>query len=89
MNWNTSAGNNINFTTDGTDTLTFATTTNTLWFLDPLVDWLPNSCLYVKYIPTWHLVKSYPKHNCESAWFDEDQGIYDWYCKYCKKVMVT
>jgi len=26
---------------------------------DPLIDWLPNSCLYEKYLPTWHLVRSY------------------------------
>ena len=26
---------------------------------DSYVDWLPNSCLYPKYLPTWHLVQSY------------------------------
>ena len=26
---------------------------------DPLIDWLPNSCLYIAYLPTWHLMESY------------------------------
>mgnify|MGYP006908252207 CR=1 FL=1 len=35
------------------------------FIIDPYIDWLPNSCLYPKYIPVWHLVKSYSKHACE------------------------
>ena len=30
---------------------------NTVSFPDPLIDWLPYH--YKKYIPTWHLVRSY------------------------------
>ena len=26
---------------------------------DPLVEWLPKSSIWKKYLPTWHLVKSY------------------------------
>lgn len=41
----------------------FADTTTTTWTLpDPLIDWLPYK--WKKYIPTWHLVKSYSKHIC-------------------------
>jgi len=52
-----------NFTTGGTDTISFTTdsdaTTTAVFFPDPLIDWLPNSCLHEKYVPTWHLVRSY------------------------------
>ena len=67
------------------DSITSATTE--FYLPDPLIDWLPNSCLYTKYLPTWHLVKSYSKHECEPAFFDEKQGIYDWFCKYCRRMM--
>jgi len=48
-----------------TDWLTTAGTTDsltcsyTLSLPDSYIDWLPNSCLYPKYIPTWHLIQSY------------------------------
>ena len=90
MNWTSSPTSNNYFdhlevTTDIANTTSFDTEWSIQW--DSLIDWLPNSCRYTKYIPTWHLVKSYPKHKCEEAWFDEDQVIYDWYCKYCGKEM--
>ncbi len=56
MNW-TSANNSFNYTFD-TDS-TAETIDITLPSPDPLIDWLPNSCLYTKYVPTWHLVRSY------------------------------
>ena len=47
--------------TGGTDfqwsTATTDTMTVTLDLPDPLIDWLPYH--YDKYIPTWHLVRSY------------------------------
>ena len=47
----------------GTDTFTanvnLACDTTTTYIYDTYRDWLPNSCLYEKYIPTWHLVRSY------------------------------
>ena len=61
---------------------------NMLSTFDPLVDWLPKSSIWKKYLPTWHLVKSYSKHICEESWYDENLGIYDWYCKYCGKMML-
>ena len=61
MNWlfpnqfDASAGGALTQTFDFIDN-----NTTTTWTLpDPLVDWLPNSCLHEKYIPTWHLVRSY------------------------------
>ena len=55
MNWDTSFSTaftplNLNYD-DAADV--------TLSIPDPLIDWLPNSCLYTKYVPTWHLVRSY------------------------------
>ena len=44
-----------------TITLNDSDSVNTITFPDPLIDWLPDSCLYEKYIPAWHLVRSY-KH---------------------------
>ncbi len=63
MNWNTS--NSISFTPlnfNYSDVCGDMNTTSnyiTLETPDPLIDWLPNSCLYTKYVPTWHLVRSY------------------------------
>ena len=38
----------------------FADTATTTWTLpDPLIDWLPPASERKKYIPTWHLVRSY------------------------------
>ena len=48
----TTSTSGINFTIPSDDTYTFTMT-------DSYIDWFPNSCLYVKYIPTWHLVQSY------------------------------
>ena len=31
--------------------------TTTIEYIDPLIDWLPYH--YKKYLPTWHLVRSY------------------------------
>ena len=51
-----SDGSPIVFNTDtGCDTAT--TNTFTLVAPDPLIDWLPYH--YKKYLPTWHLVRSY------------------------------
>ena len=55
MNWDTSFSTaftplNLNYD-DAADV--------TLSIPDPLIDWLPNSCLYTKYVPTWHLIRSY------------------------------
>lgn len=64
MTWYNTTTNFVNdFTySTGTNDLTFnVDAANTIEFPDPLIDWLPNSCLYVKYVPTWHLVRSY-KH---------------------------
>ena len=45
--------------TASSQTITFAADTNTtdLWVYEPLINWLPYK--WKKYIPTWHLVKSY------------------------------
>ncbi len=51
-----------NTSSASTSTLTFDIddiATTTIELPDPLIDWLPNSCLYEKYLPTWHLVRSY------------------------------
>ena len=34
-------------------------TGNYITLPDSLINWFPNSCLYTKYIPTWHLLQSY------------------------------
>ncbi len=49
----------VNFTssTAGTDTITLTTGNTTLDLPDSLIDWFPYK--WKKYIPTWHLVKSY------------------------------
>ena len=59
MNWNNTSSasftlNTVTGTADDSNYITFAPP-------DPLIDWLPNSCLYTKYVPTWHLVRSYSK----------------------------
>ena len=61
MNWdNCSTSTNWNYTFDTQlDTNTNFTQNFTVTSPDPLIDWLPNSCLYTKYVPTWHLVRSY------------------------------
>ena len=52
------AGGSVVFNTDtGCDTANIATNTFTLVAPDPLIDWLPYH--YKKYLPTWHLVRSY------------------------------
>ena len=52
----TAGGSPVVFNTDtGCDTAT--TNTFTLVAPDPLIDWLPYH--YKKYLPTWHLVRSY------------------------------
>ncbi len=38
-------------------TISGAVTSTTFSFPDPLIDWLPYT--YKKYLPTWHLVRSY------------------------------
>ncbi len=52
----TSSAGTMNFTTDANID---CTSTFTVSAPDPLIDWLPNSCLYTKYVPTWHLINSY------------------------------
>ena len=54
LTWATAGTTDLQFTTDGS-----CTNLTTYITLDPLRDWLPNSCLYEKYIPTWHLMESY------------------------------
>ena len=62
MSWtNTVIGNNW-YDFDATIGGAFDVTTNTGNYLtvtspDPLIDWLPYK--WKKYIPTWHLVRSY------------------------------
>ena len=55
----TTTANTLNFNTDAN----IDCTSLAFYTPDPLIDWLPNSCLYVKYVPTWHLVKSYGPHD--------------------------
>ena len=43
--------------TAGASTVSFDTTTDFITTPDPLIDWLPYH--YKKYLPTWHLVRSY------------------------------
>jgi len=61
MNWNItdSASNAMNYTFDTSGVCDYTANYITLTDPDPLIDWLPNSCLYTKYVPTWHLVRSY------------------------------
>ena len=62
MNWNNTASTSFTYDTSLTNTEIDGSCDNTnfiLTFPDPLIDWLPNSCLYTKYVPTWHLIRSY------------------------------
>ncbi len=57
-----SGGSGFYFNTDSstasTNTISIDTLNNTTLELpDPLIDWLPYK--WKKYLPTWHLVKSY------------------------------
>jgi len=65
MDWNTNATTHLwNYAFDTQlDTNTSFTQNFTLTSPDPLIDWLPNSCLYTKYVPTWHLMESYGPHD--------------------------
>ena len=45
----------LGFDIPSTDTQTW----NLTLTLDPLIDWLPKASQHKKYIPTWHLVRSY------------------------------
>jgi len=36
-----------------------ADTTDACYLPDSYIGWVPDSCLYVKYIPYWHLIQSY------------------------------
>ena len=46
--------------TAGASTVSFDNPTDFITIPDPLIDWLPYH--YKKYLPTWHLVRSY-KHD--------------------------
>ncbi len=63
MNWNNSTSGSFTYDTSMTNTeIIDGSCDNTNYisfFPDPLIDWLPNSCLYTKYVPTWHLIRSY------------------------------
>ena len=83
MNWNQFDSGTTTALTLNLDNMA----TTSVYLPDPLIDWFPKSSIWKKYLPIWHLVKSYPKHKHESAWYDESQGIHDWYCKYCGKEM--
>ena len=83
MNWATSGTNTINITTD-----TAGVFNNFIPTYNEYLEWLPEACQWEKYIPIWHLVKSYPKHKCEVAWYDEEKQIMDWCCRYCGKMML-
>ena len=82
--WTTSQ---FDSTTGGAFAFPLDTATTTLTLPDPLIDWLPKSSIWKKYLPTWHLVKCYNLHKHELAVFDIIDGevFYDWFCKYCKK----
>jgi len=64
MSWdyNTRGTGGFGLITSGNTNTTFATQVDavatTTWdYPDPLIDWLPYK--WEKYIPTWHLVRSY------------------------------
>jgi len=59
MNWTTTDSTNFTIATDANGDINYLSNHLTLELPDPLIDWLPNSCLYTKYVPTWHLVRSY------------------------------
>ena len=53
-------------TTDGTDNdITFSTglgaslTSSAAWIPDAWLDWLPPASLRDRYLPSWHIVRSY------------------------------
>ena len=64
MNWTSSTAgdmwnsedNMYNFMLDTANTIT-ASTYNITY--NEWIDWIPKSCKWKKYIPTWHLVRSY------------------------------
>jgi len=49
------ASNSITFTSDLANSLTSSGT----WNPDPLVEWLPPASNRDKYLPAWHIVRSY------------------------------
>ena len=58
MNWNFTSSSDTCYNTSGiTGDLVFDTTTTTWDLPDPLIDWFPYK--WKKYLPTWHLVRSY------------------------------
>jgi len=59
MNWiNTNSNCNYIFSTETNNCMTVTDTdTITLDLPDPLIEWLPYK--WKKYLPTWHLVRSY------------------------------
>ncbi len=62
MNWDTSfstAFTPLNFNYSDSSVTSDTGNNITVSTPDPLIDWLPNSCLYTKYVPTWHLIRSY------------------------------
>ena len=52
----TASGSSLTFRTQDIDTGILSTES---YLPDPLIDWLPEACQRGKYLPTWHLVKSY------------------------------
>jgi len=56
---------NFQTITDGTNDITFSAdlgaslTSSPVWIPDAMLDWQPPACLRDKYLPTWHLVRSY------------------------------
>lgn len=80
MNWdNTDSSGTWNFTTStaSTDTITLDAGSNTTtWDLpDPLIDWFPYK--WKKYIPTWHLVKSYINPEIISLGLPKNESLED------------
>jgi len=58
MDWTDNIIYTLSLTDTTNDTITFDKLGVTTWSLpDPLIDWLPYK--WKKYLPTWHLVKSY------------------------------
>ena len=76
---------NTQFDTTGTTDWTDTITATTIELPDELIDWLPYKV--EKYLPTWHLVKSYNIHKHELYTYDIVKGetVADWFCKHCKK----
>jgi len=59
MNWNNAYSTGFTCNTQSNAMADTSTYNITFSDPDPLIDWLPNCCLYIKYVPIWHLIRSY------------------------------